>query len=72
MDCDLSMSIPDWIIDHPETATVFNELGLDVSCGGKSLEYVVTQKGLQPDRVLAALCRKIETRNDDQLSGCEK
>ena len=45
MNCDLHTSIPDWIIEHPETAAVFATLRLDSSCGGKSLEYVCHQSG---------------------------
>lgn len=55
MDCDLSTSIPEWIIEHPETMVVFNHFGLDVSCGGKSLEYVCQHAGLSPPEVLARL-----------------
>ncbi|QDT04823.1 hypothetical protein K227x_32200 [Rubripirellula lacrimiformis] len=55
MNCDLDTSIPDWIIDHPQTTCVFTDLGLDVSCGGKSLGYVCLQKGLRPADVLQRL-----------------
>lgn len=55
MHCDLHTSLPDWIIDYPETATVFKELGIDVSCEGKSLEYVCRQQGLDPQLVLDRL-----------------
>ncbi len=59
MDCDLDTSIPDWIIDHPETAKIFAALGLDTSCGGKSLEYVASQAGLSPTDVLQQLRDKV-------------
>lgn len=55
MNCDLETSIPDWIIEHPATACVFNELGLDISCGGKSLSYVCRHRGLSPTDVLQRL-----------------
>ena len=29
--CDRNTSVPDWIIEHPETLTVFQELGIDCS-----------------------------------------
>jgi len=32
--CDLDTSVPDWIIEHPETLTVFLDFGIDYSCGG--------------------------------------
>ncbi|TWU45830.1 hypothetical protein Q31b_10060 [Novipirellula aureliae] len=62
MDCDQSTTIPDWIIEHPETTGVFSELGLDVSCGGKSLEYVCFQNGLDVEAVLQRLREVIEDR----------
>jgi regulator of cell morphogenesis and NO signaling len=55
--CDLDTSVPDWIIDHPETTAVFRELGIDCSCGGKSLAYACQQQGLEPEQVLARLLR---------------
>ena len=65
MNCDLSTSIPDWIIEHPETTIVFTELGLDVSCGGKSLEFVAISHGLDPGELLARLQREIANRGDE-------
>jgi regulator of cell morphogenesis and NO signaling len=65
MDCDLDCSIPDWIIDYPETQAVFESLGFDVSCAGKSLEYVATRHGIDPLAVLKQLHQKIETRSID-------
>ncbi len=59
-DCDLETPIPDWIIEHPETLAVFQELGLDFSCGGKSLRYTCERQGLDGNGVLETLYRKIE------------
>lgn len=59
MDCDLATTIPDWIIEHPQTQRVFDELGLDASCGGKSLEYACQHAGLSPAAVLDRLRRVI-------------
>jgi len=53
---DLDSSLPDWLIDVPSSAAVFQRLGLDASCGGKSLEYVCRQAGIDPRRVLDELC----------------
>ena len=55
MHCDLTTSIPEWVIEHPETTCVFTELGLDISCAGKSLEYVCQCQGLSPPAVLKQL-----------------
>ena len=43
--CDLDTSVPDWVIDHPETLAVFQTLGIDCSCGGKSLAYACREGG---------------------------
>jgi regulator of cell morphogenesis and NO signaling len=64
MDCDLDTSIPDWIIEHPETTAVFNEFELDISCAGKSLRYVCHQRGLDPPTVLQRLQAVIEPKAD--------
>ena len=61
--CDLDTSVPDWIIDHPETMAVFEELGIDYSCGGKSLAYVCKERRLDPETVLARL-RHCITKNE--------
>jgi hypothetical protein len=38
MDCvDLDSSVPDWLIEHPGLLALFQELGIDYCCGGKSL-----------------------------------
>lgn len=59
MNCDELSCIPDWIIDHPESASVFDEFGLDTSCGCKSLEFVCRQQDIHPATVLGSLRRKI-------------
>ncbi|MBB02226.1 MAG: hypothetical protein CMJ47_06240 [Planctomyces sp.] len=65
--CDLDTSVPDWIIDHPETASVLREFGIDDSCGGKSLGYVCDQQGIDGKLVLKMLQRKITiSRNEDE------
>ena len=66
-ECGLETSVPDWVIDHPETTTVFHELGIDCSCGGKSLEYACQQKGLDPHVILSQL-RTVITNGDSDGS----
>lgn len=76
VNCDLNTSIPDWIIDYPETADVFEQLQLDTSCAGKSLDYLCYQRGLCPSVVLQMLKEVIQSgrpsgrtrsqREDDQ------
>lgn len=67
MDCDLDTSVPDWIIDHPESAAVFDELRIDTSCPGKSLEYICRQHGFNPKAVLRRLLQivKVTTLKED-------
>ncbi len=66
MECTLDSSVPDWVIDHPETLAVFQNLGIDYCCGGKSLEFACREQGLTADAVLKSLLRSIEAhRNND-------
>ncbi|AMV37534.1 DUF542 domain-containing protein [Planctomyces sp. SH-PL62] len=58
--CDLDSSVPDWVIDHPETEAVFQELGVDQHCGGKSLAYACRESGLDPEAVLTRLLRVLD------------
>lgn len=60
MICDMDSSAPEWIIEYPETEQVFKELGIDTSCGGKSLFYLCSHQGLDPDAVLAQLQAVVE------------
>jgi regulator of cell morphogenesis and NO signaling len=59
-DCDLETSVPDWIIEHPETLAMFQASGIDYSCGGRSLEYACREKGLDATVVLQKLHQRIE------------
>ncbi len=54
-ECSLETSVPDWVIDHPETLAVFQELGVDFSCGGKSLSFTCREQGLPEQHVLSKL-----------------
>ncbi|MGB7327527.1 MAG: hypothetical protein WBD31_21805 [Rubripirellula sp.] len=65
MNCDLDTSIPDWIVEHPETSRVFSELELDTSCAGKSLGYVCIHQGLSTQEVLQRLSEVIASTADD-------
>ena len=60
-DCSLESSVPDWIIDHPETISIFKELGIDSSCGGKSLEYLCLLQDLDKQFVLSKLVDAIKS-----------
>ncbi|MGN6544585.1 MAG: DUF542 domain-containing protein [Aureliella sp.] len=56
----MDSSAPDWVIEYPETEHVFRELGIETSCGGKSLFYLCTHQGFDPDTVLAKLQAVVE------------
>jgi regulator of cell morphogenesis and NO signaling len=49
---ELDSSVPDWLIEHPRLLPLFQELGIDYTCGGKSLEAACRERGLRPDDVL--------------------
>lgn len=67
--CDLDTSVPDWIIEHPETLVVFQELGIDYCCGGKSLDFACQEQGQNANAVMSKLLCSIESsRNKDQSS----
>jgi regulator of cell morphogenesis and NO signaling len=53
--CDRETSVPDWVIEHPETLTVFQALGIDFCWGGKSLEYACRERGHAPATVFGKL-----------------
>jgi regulator of cell morphogenesis and NO signaling len=59
-DCDLDTSVSDWVIEHPATLAVFQELGIDYCCGGKSLGFECRQRGLDAEAVLATLLRRLD------------
>jgi quercetin dioxygenase-like cupin family protein len=59
---DLDSAVPDWVIDHPGSLAIFQELGIDFSCGGKSLGYACRERGLDAGAVLARLARVLATR----------
>lgn len=63
IECDLDSAIPDWIVEHPETLTVFNRHAIDCSCGGKSLRYVCQTLGLDPAEILQELVELVEGRS---------
>jgi iron-sulfur cluster repair protein YtfE (RIC family) len=68
-ECDLDTSVPDWVIDHPETLAVFQELGIDTCCGGKSLGFACRQRGLDGEAVLAQLLRCLSAGREDDRRG---
>jgi iron-sulfur cluster repair protein YtfE (RIC family) len=70
-DCDLDSSVPDWVIEHPETLVVFQELGIDTSCGGKSLGYACHQQGLDEEAILKRLFGCLHAQGEDSAADGE-
>lgn len=67
-DCDLDTSVPDWVIEHPETLAIFQELHIDYCCGGKSLAYASRAAGLDLIGTLAKL-RGLVSDGESKTSG---
>lgn len=42
---DITDPIVDWVIEHPHAVALFEQHGIDYTCGGKSLEYACEQRG---------------------------
>ncbi len=59
MECDSESTVPEWLIEYPETFPVFSELGLDCTCGGRSLRFLCEQNEMDADFVVAALLKAI-------------
>lgn len=64
--CDLDTPVPDWVIENPETLAVFQVLGIDYCCGGKSLGYACRERGLDAATVLAELRRRLDAGQGDR------
>jgi len=56
LELDFDKSVADWAVDCPPAVAVFERLGIDYCCGGKSLEYACRQAGVEPS-VLAEKLR---------------
>lgn len=56
----LDNAVTDWVIDYPKTEAVFQSMGIDYSCGGKSLKYACEERGHDAQNVLSILHNVIE------------
>lgn len=70
-DLDLHSSIVDWCIEYPETLPLFEKLGIDYCCGGKSLAYACQQRELNPEAVLIQLEQAIASRQSPEPGGLD-
>jgi len=57
MTADLETSTADWVVDHPETLPVFEQYGVEYTCGGKSLAYACQEQRIDPAWFLRELER---------------
>ena len=55
---ELEASVPELVIDHPRLLRLFQELGVEFTCGGKSLRNACLERGLNPIAV-AEECQKL-------------
>jgi iron-sulfur cluster repair protein YtfE (RIC family) len=65
MQCDLETSVPDWVIEYPQSLGIFQKLGIDYSCGGISLDYACQQAGQNAQLVLQQLHQAIVADRED-------
>jgi iron-sulfur cluster repair protein YtfE (RIC family) len=69
VECDLDTSVLDWVIEHPVTASIFEQLGINDCCGGISLEYACAKQELDPQIVLSMLLSCVQAnQSNDQKS----
>lgn len=55
MELDIESGVHEWIAEYPQARRYFEELGIDTSCGGVSLDYACRQRDLDPTIVMARL-----------------
>lgn len=63
MACDLDTAVPDWVIEHPNSLSVFQDLEIDYCCGGKSLAAACRERGLDAAVVLKKLIALVEVHD---------
>jgi iron-sulfur cluster repair protein YtfE (RIC family) len=68
---DLDSSVPDWLIEYPRLLTLFESIGIDYCCGGKSLRTACLERGLLPPEVLAR-CDSSLNQSADEPTGPEQ
>jgi iron-sulfur cluster repair protein YtfE (RIC family) len=50
---DLDSSVPDLLVEYPRLFHLWQELGIEYTCGGKSLLTACRDRGLDPKRVVS-------------------
>lgn len=62
--CDLQSSVADWLIEYPMLHRLFEQLQLEASCGGRSLEYECRRLGHDPVQILRLIARQRNASSD--------
>ncbi len=58
---DPESSVPELLIDYPQLLDVFQALGIEYTCGGKSLQTACREQGLDPAVVLRRCEEQLRT-----------
>ena len=64
----LDSSVVEWVIEFPLLVRLFEELGIDYHCAGKSLEYACRQQCLDANETLTRL-RHFVAASDAKTAG---
>lgn len=62
---DLDSSVPDWVVELPWSLAIFESLGIDYTCGGKSLAFACRERRLDPSDIL----KRLESERERQHKG---
>lgn len=61
---DLDSSVPDLVIEYPQLLKLFGELGIESTCGGKSLRTACRDRGLNPSAVVSQCEERLRTTTE--------
>jgi regulator of cell morphogenesis and NO signaling len=61
---DVDDSVPDIVVDHPELFELFRDLGIDCTCGGKSLRTACRERHLDPENVCQQCHERLQRDKD--------
>lgn len=60
---DWDQSVPDWLIDHPELLSLFQQFEIDYCCGGKSLRVACGERSLDLQEFEVLIRQQIESND---------
>ncbi|MGN6132942.1 MAG: DUF542 domain-containing protein, partial [Aureliella sp.] len=58
-----------WVIDHPASVAIVEQLGIDYCCGGRSLATACLARGHDPETVAARLLRAAPSADPAERAG---